>query len=343
MKTFVNKKLSGRSIFGLTVTLVFLCGVLSAPLVTPLIGSLSAEDVGDNEKVEAENNVTLALLQCLDDSCAQSSPIHQQEALKLETAVWDAEKKQGLVVLKEQYKEPNEILFKNLISKQGIEFNHLAFSPSRSMQELYDVDRLTLWPRMKSSYIKRIKKGHYEVKLPRRPGTFLLELAGLDLKKFFAKRIAESDLDVRATELLTGDEARDQKENPVVDTVKEGTAVSFLDSFRDQNKNHLVKIEYGDAKSGWVNGKLLRSMKITAVREFLGISFSFFGLLAHEGFYVRWNNKDYVAFANMTQGGAYELEFSEDNYTFSKTRYNYYEAAAWKALYEPLVLEANGK
>ncbi len=310
----------GKKIKVISLSLILFSGVV----LTPLAGR-----PGEDRK--PEKGVVVKLEQCLNQACDQTDVISPRDGLELETTLWDKEKKQGIVVVRERYRAPNRIEFGDLY------FDHIAFSPTRKMKSLYDVDRLTLWPK-NSKYVRREKAGVYTVRIPRREGTVLLGLTGIDAQAFHDTRIASANLKIHRVpgdaetvtgELKSGASARRLEEKILVDkSGKTPRAIAW------------TRVQFAGGE-GWIKGDdALRPPRVTAVREFLGISISFFGLFAREAGFVRWRNRDYMAFQNVKSGASYTLEFEDGLHRFARDKSPKIKGISWKDYYTPVELAA---
>jgi len=295
----------------------------SVPAVVVLLLILNLQAQSGESAGKAEENVVVKLEQCIDKPCKRTEMISIDDGIKLETILWDKEKKQGIVVLRQHYQEPNMIRF------GALHFDHVAFSPTRSMSRLYDVDRLTLWPKKGTRFIRNEKKGAYILALPRRESTLLIGSAGINAGELLRKRfVSRARAEVRAMPA---------QKSAVLGELKEGDEVSEIDRM-DTEGASWIGISRKD-KTGWVNENHLESLKIVANREVLGIALSLFGLLDHEGFPVRWRNRDYIAFEDMEPGASYTIAISNNRYRFKKTGTREIESVEWRDSYVPIDLE----
>lgn len=113
---------------------------------------------------------TVWLEQCLDASCNRTAPVLAPQAAEVEVTLWNHSRRTGVVALASRYRAPNRIEFGRVI------FDHVAFGPTRRMQELYLVDRLSFWPVTQHPHALVRPTNQITVRLPRRETTQLLEL-----------------------------------------------------------------------------------------------------------------------------------------------------------------------
>ena len=118
-----------------------------------------------------QKNVHVELEECLDPACATSAPMPLHQAVRLETTLWNHGERQGLAVMLSRYRSPNSIWFGD------VAFDQITFGPTRSLEQLYDVDRGTFWPIDRAPFVSRRGPGRYVVRIPRRGTTFLLPLS----------------------------------------------------------------------------------------------------------------------------------------------------------------------
>ena len=140
-----------------------------------LAGVSPAAPVSENDGALLQTDVRVEVEECLDELCTTAAPMPIEQAIRLETTLWNRAARRGVVVLGSRYRQPNVISFGD------VAFDQVTFGPTRTLEQVYAVDRLTFWDTNRKPFVERRGPGRYVVRLPRRTTTFLLALPGLSL------------------------------------------------------------------------------------------------------------------------------------------------------------------
>lgn len=117
-----------------------------------------------------KRDVRVELEVCLNEQCTGTAPMPISEAMQLELTLWNTRTRTGTAFGRDRYRAPNILLCGD------VAFDEWAFGPTRPMEQLYAVDRLTFWPLDHRPFVLARGQSQYVVRLPRRPGSFVLRL-----------------------------------------------------------------------------------------------------------------------------------------------------------------------